>query len=124
MNFMEVSDVAWILIEDKSINRSSKAIKMPVDKRITPATASTAAPGRPISAAVNCVVVVVVVVVDDDDDGDDGDGDDIIPNRNRSETLTVSVNSSMKSQTESKNVTSLCSTIPCRISLSVHLRRY
>ena len=77
MNFMEVSDVAWILIEDKSINRSSKAIKMPVDKRITPATASTAAPGRPISAAVNCVVVVVVVVVDDDDDCDDGDGDDI-----------------------------------------------
>ena len=72
MNFMEVSDVAWILIEDKSINRSSKAIKMPVDKRITPATASTAAPGRPISAAVNCVVVVVVVVVVDDD-GDDGD---------------------------------------------------
>jgi hypothetical protein len=41
---------------------------MPVDKRITPATASTAAPGRPISAAVNCVVVV-----DDDDDGDDID---------------------------------------------------
>ena len=73
MNFMEVSDVAWKLIEDKSINRSSKAIKMPVDKRITPATASTAAPGRPISAAVNCVVVVVVVVVDDGDDGDDID---------------------------------------------------
>ena len=73
MNFMEVSDVAWILIEDKSINRSSKAIKMPVDKRITPATASTAAPGRPISAAVNCVVVVD----DDDDDDDDDDGDDI-----------------------------------------------
>ena len=68
MNFMEVSDVAWKLIEDKSINRSSKAIKMPVDKRITPATASTAAPGRPISAAVSCVVVVVVVVVDDDVD--------------------------------------------------------
>jgi hypothetical protein len=42
---------------------------MPVDKRITPATASTAAPGRPISAAVNCVVVVD----DDDDDGDDID---------------------------------------------------
>ena len=63
MNFTEVSDVAWKSIEDKSINRSSKAIKMPVDKRITPATASTAAPGRPISAAVNCVVVVV----DDDD---------------------------------------------------------
>jgi hypothetical protein len=41
---------------------------MPVDKRITPATASTAAPGRPISAAVSCVVVVVVV--DDDDDVD------------------------------------------------------
>ena len=74
MNFMEVSDVAWKLIEDKSINRSSKAIKMPVDKRITPATASTAAPGRPISAAVNCVVVVVV---DDDDDDDGDDGDDI-----------------------------------------------
>lgn len=73
MNFMEVSDVAWKLIEDKSINRSSKAIKMPVDKRITPATASTAAPGRPIYAAVNCVVVVVVVVVDDGDDGDDID---------------------------------------------------
>ena len=72
MNFTEVSDVAWKSIEDKSINRSSKAIKMPVDKRITPATASTAAPGRPISAAVNCVVVVVVVVVVDDD-GDDGD---------------------------------------------------
>ena len=67
MNFTEVSDVAWKSIEDKSINRSSKAIKMPVDKRITPATASTAAPGRPISAAVNCVVVVVVVVVDDVD---------------------------------------------------------
>ena len=67
MNFTEVSDVAWKSIEDKSINRSSKAIKMPVDKRITPATASTAAPGRPISAAVSCVVVVVVVVVDDDD---------------------------------------------------------
>ena len=65
MNFTEVSDVAWKSIEDKSINRSSKAIKMPVDKRITPATASTAAPGRPISAAVSCVVVVVV---DDDDD--------------------------------------------------------
>ena len=78
MNFMEVSDVAWILIEDKSINRSSKAIKMPVDKRITPATASTAAPGRPISAAVNCVVVVVVDDDDDDDgDDDDDDGDDI-----------------------------------------------
>jgi hypothetical protein len=46
---------------------------MPVDKRITPATASTAAPGRPISAAVNCVVVVD----DDDDDDDDDDGDDI-----------------------------------------------
>jgi hypothetical protein len=73
MNFTEVSDVACKSIEDKSINRSSKAIKMPVDKRITPATASTAAPGRPISAAVNCVVVVV----DDDDDDDDGDGDDI-----------------------------------------------
>ena len=68
MNFTEVSDVAWKSIEDKSINRSSKAIKMPVDKRITPATASTAAPGRPISAAVSCVVVVVVVVVDDDVD--------------------------------------------------------
>jgi hypothetical protein len=68
MNFTEVSDVAWKSIEDKSINRSSKAIKMPVDKRITPATASTAAPGRPISAAVSCVVVVVVV--DDDDDVD------------------------------------------------------
>ena len=67
MNFTEVSDVAWKSIEDKSINRSSKAIKMPVDKRITPATASTAAPGRPISAAVSCVVVVVVVVVVDDD---------------------------------------------------------
>ena len=67
MNFTEVSDVAWKSIEDKSINRSSKAIKMPVDKRITPATASTAAPGRPISAAVSCVVVVVVVVDDDDD---------------------------------------------------------
>ena len=67
MNFTEVSDVAWKSIEDKSINRSSKAIKMPVDKRMTPATASTAAPGRPLSAAVNCVVVVVVVVVDDDD---------------------------------------------------------
>ena len=67
MNFTDVSDVAWKSIEDKSINRSSKAIKMPVDKRITPATASTAAPGRPISAAVSCVVVVVVVVVDDDD---------------------------------------------------------
>ena len=66
MNFTEVSDVAWKSIEDKSINRSSKAIKMPVDKRITPATASTAAPGRPISAAVSCVVVVVVV--DDDVD--------------------------------------------------------
>jgi predicted metalloprotease len=84
---------------------------MPVDKRITPATASTAAPGRPISAAVSCVVVVVVVVV-------------VVLmmmsmwlNRNRPETLTVSVNSSMKSQTESKNVTSLCSTTPCRISL-------
>ena len=63
MNFTEVSDVAWKSIEDKSINRSSKAIRMPVDKRMTPATASTAAPGRPISAAVNCVVVVV----DDDD---------------------------------------------------------
>ena len=70
MNFTEVSDVAWKSIEDKSINRSSKAIKMPVDKRITPATASTAAPGRPISAAVSCVVVVVVVVVVDDDDVD------------------------------------------------------
>ena len=68
MNFTEVSDVAWKSIEDKSINRSSKAIKMPVDKRITPATASTAAPGRPISAAVSCVVVVVVVVVVDDVD--------------------------------------------------------
>ena len=68
MNFTEVSDVAWKSIEDKSINRSSKAIKMPVDKRMTPATASTAAPGRPISAAVSCVVVVVVVVVDDDVD--------------------------------------------------------
>jgi hypothetical protein len=66
MNFTEVSDVAWKSIEDKSINRSSKAIKMPVDKRMTPATASTAAPGRPLSAAVNCVVVVVVV--DDDVD--------------------------------------------------------
>ena len=66
MNFTEVSDVAWKSIEDKSINRSSKAIKMPVDKRMTPATASTAAPGRPLSAAVNCVVVVVV----DDDDVD------------------------------------------------------
>ena len=109
MNFTEVSDVAWKSIEDKSINRSSKAIKMPVDKRITPATASTAAPGRPISAAVSCVVVVVVVVVVDDDV-------DVL-NRNRPETLTVSVNSSMKSQTESKNVTSLCSTTPCRISL-------
>ena len=65
MNFTEVSDVAWKSIEDKSINRSSKAIKMPVDKRMTPATASTAAPGRPLSAAVNCVVVVVV---DDDVD--------------------------------------------------------
>ena len=72
MNFTEVSDVALKSIEDKSINRSSKAIKMPVDKRITPATASTAAPGRPISAAVNCVVVVDVVD-DDDDDGDDVD---------------------------------------------------
>ena len=72
MNFTEVSDVAWKSIEDKSINRSSKAIKMPVDKRITPATASTAAPGRPISAAVSCVVVVVV---DDDDDDDDDDVD-------------------------------------------------
>ena len=70
MNFTEVSDVAWKSIEDKSINRSSKAIKMPVDKRITPATASTAAPGRPISAAVSCVVVVVVVVVVVDDDVD------------------------------------------------------
>ena len=68
MNFTEVSDVAWKSIEDKSINRSSKAIKMPVDKRMTPATASTAAPGRPLSAAVNCVVVVVVVVDDDDVD--------------------------------------------------------
>ena len=68
MNFTEVSDVAWKSIEDKSINRSSKAIKMPVDKRMTPATASTAAPGRPLSAAVNCVVVVV-----DDDDDDDVD---------------------------------------------------
>ena len=68
MNFTEVSDVALKSIEDKSINRSSKAIKMPVHKRITPATASTAAPGRPISAAVSCVVVVVVVVVDDDVD--------------------------------------------------------
>ena len=67
MNFTEVSDVAWKSIEDKSINRSSKAIKMPVDKRITPATASTAAPGRPISAAVSCVVVVVVVVDNDVD---------------------------------------------------------
>ena len=66
MNFTEVSDVAWKSIEDKSINRSSKAIKMPVDNRMTPATASTAAPGRPLSAAVNCVVVVVVV--DDDVD--------------------------------------------------------
>ena len=66
MNFTEVSDVAWKSIEDKSINRSSKAIKMPVDKRMTPATASTAAPGRPLSAAVDCVVVVVV----DDDDVD------------------------------------------------------
>ena len=66
MNFTEVSDVACKSIEDKSINRSSKAIKMPVDKRMTPATASTAAPGRPLSAAVNCVVVVVV----DDDDVD------------------------------------------------------
>ena len=66
MNFTEVSDVAWKSIEDKSINRSSKAIKMPVDKRMTPATASTAAPGRPLSASVNCVVVVVVV--DDDVD--------------------------------------------------------
>jgi len=71
MNFTEVSDVALKSIEDKSINRSSKAIKMPVDKRITPATASTAAPGRPIYAAVNCVVVVDVD--DDDDDGDDVD---------------------------------------------------
>ena len=71
MNFTEVSDVALKSIEDKSINRSSKAIKMPVDKRITPATASTAAPGRPIYAAVNCVVVVDVN--DDDDDGDDVD---------------------------------------------------
>ena len=70
MNFTDVSDVAWKSIEDKSINRSSKAIKMPVDKRITPATASTAAPGRPISAAVSCVVVVVVVVVVVDDDVD------------------------------------------------------
>ena len=67
MNFTEVSDVAWKSIEDKSINRSSKAIKMPVDKRITPATASPAAPGRPISAAVSCVVVVAVVDDDDDD---------------------------------------------------------
>ena len=66
MNFTEVSDVAWKSIKDKSINRSSKAIKMPVDKRMTPATASTTAPGRPLSAAVNCVVVVVVV--DDDVD--------------------------------------------------------
>ena len=66
MNCIEVSDVALKSIEDKSINRSSKAIKMPVDKRMTPATASTAAPGRPLSAAVNCVVVVVV----DDDDVD------------------------------------------------------
>ena len=64
MNCIEVSDDALKSIEDKSINRSSKAIKMPVDKRMTPATASTAAPGRPLSAAVNCVVVVVV---DDDD---------------------------------------------------------
>ena len=71
MNFTEVSDVALKSIEDKSINRSSKAIKMPVDKRITPATASTAAPGRPIYAAVNCVVVVDVD--NDDDDGDDVD---------------------------------------------------
>ena len=73
MNFTEVSDVALKSIEDKSINRSSKAIKMPVDKRMTPATASTAAPGRPISAAVNCVVVVDVDNDDDDDDGDDVD---------------------------------------------------
>ena len=73
MNFTEVSDVAWKSSEDKSINRSSKAIKMPVDKRMTPATASTAAPGRPISAAVNCVVVVDVDNDDDDDDGDDVD---------------------------------------------------
>ena len=70
MNFTEVSDVALKSIEDKSINRSSKAIKMPVHKRITPATASTAAPGRPIYAAVNCVVV-------DDVDNDDDDGDDV-----------------------------------------------
>ena len=46
---------------------------MPVHKRITPATASTAAPGRPIYAAVNCVVVVDVDNDDDDDDGDDVD---------------------------------------------------
>jgi hypothetical protein len=63
MNFTEVSDVALRSIEDKSINRSSKAIKMPVDKRMTPATASTAAPGRPISAAVNSIEDILV---DDD----------------------------------------------------------
>jgi hypothetical protein len=34
---------------------------MPVDKRMTPATASTAAPGRPTSAAVNSIEDVLVV---------------------------------------------------------------
>lgn len=61
MNCIEVSDVALKSIEDKSINRSSKAIKMPVDKRMTPATASTAAPGRPMSVVVNSIEDVLVV---------------------------------------------------------------
>ena len=56
MNCIEVSDVALKSIEDKSINRSSKAIKMPVDKRMMPAMASTVAPGRPLSTAVPRVV--------------------------------------------------------------------
>tara|TARA_B100001113_G_C20821211_1_gene496812 strand:- start:289 stop:591 length:303 start_codon:yes stop_codon:yes gene_type:complete len=56
MNCIEVSDDALKSIEDKSINRSSKAIKMPVDKRMMPAMASTAAPGRPLSTAVIRVV--------------------------------------------------------------------
>ena len=56
MNCIEVSDAALKSIEDKSINRSSKAIKMPVDKRMMPAMASAAAPGRPLSTAVPRVV--------------------------------------------------------------------
>ena len=34
---------------------------MPVDKRMTPATASTAAPGRPMSVVVNSIEDVLVV---------------------------------------------------------------